>query len=72
MDYQPYIEVDMEKRGGKACVKGTRIAVVDILQVLSAGMTTSEIIEDFPNLDETKIRAAIGYAADHLPKGDGG
>ncbi|XZY94448.1 DUF433 domain-containing protein [Microbulbifer sp. CnH-101-E] len=40
--------------------------------MLSASMTASEIIEDFPSLGETKIRAVIGYAADQLPKGDGG
>ncbi|MFS1526057.1 DUF433 domain-containing protein [Microbulbifer sp. 2304DJ12-6] len=67
---QIWIECKSDVMVGKPCVKGTRITVESILQMLSAGMTYTEIINDYPSLDETKIRAAIGYAATHLSKGN--
>jgi len=48
---------------GKPCIKGTRITVGDILGWLSAGMTAAEIIEDYPELQEIHIRAALAFAA---------
>jgi len=58
-----YIVVDHGVRFGKPCIKGTRIAVGDIFQWLSAGMTNQEIIADFPELKEIHIRAALAFAA---------
>jgi len=68
-DYSNYIFSDPEIMVGKPCIKGTRITVETILEMLGSGMTPAEIITDFPNLDETKIRAALMYAATHLSKG---
>ncbi|GLS26804.1 DUF433 domain-containing protein [Marinibactrum halimedae] len=65
-----WIECKPDVMVGKPCVKGTRITVESILEMLSSGMTYGEIISDFPSLDEIKIRAAIGYAAHHLSKGN--
>jgi uncharacterized protein (DUF433 family) len=58
-----YITVDPEICFGKPCIKGTRISVGNILGWLSAGMTTEEIIEDYPELQEIHIRAALAFAA---------
>ena len=58
-----YITADNEIRFGKPCIKGTRISVGDILGWLSAGMTILEIIEDYPELKEVHIRAALAFAA---------
>ena len=58
-----YIVIDNNIRFGKPCIKGTRITVGDILQWLSSGMTNREIIEDFPELEEIHIRAALAFAA---------
>jgi uncharacterized protein (DUF433 family) len=44
--------------------KGTRITVGDILQWLSTGMTNQEILEDYPELREVHIRAALSFAAE--------
>ncbi|WP_256474221.1 DUF433 domain-containing protein [Microbulbifer okhotskensis] len=49
--------------------EGAGIIAENILQMLSAGMTISEVIHDFPGLDDEMIRAEIGYAADYLSKG---
>jgi uncharacterized protein (DUF433 family) len=58
-----YIVIDRDVRFGKPCVKGTRIAVGDIFEWLSQGMSVSEIIDDFPLLKEIHIRAALAFAA---------
>ena len=58
-----YIIIDQSIRFGKPCIKGTRITIGDILQWLSEGIPVSEILEDFPLLKETHIRAALAFAA---------
>ena len=63
MDYQSIITVEPGKRGGKPCIRGMRITVGDILGWLAAGMSIPEILEDFPELKEQDIYAALSYAA---------
>jgi uncharacterized protein (DUF433 family) len=63
-DLTAYITIDHDIRFGKPCIKGTRIAVGDILQWLSEGMSTQEILEDYPELQEVHIRAALTFAAE--------
>ena len=60
---EPYISLDPNIRFGKPCIVGTRIAVQDVLGWLASGMTFEEILEDFPELDMLKIRAALAFAA---------
>ena len=62
-DFNENISINPSIRFGKPCIKGTRIAVQDILGWLAAGMSFEEIIEDFPELDMIKIRAALAFAA---------
>ena len=62
-NYHEYISVNPEIRFGKPCIKGTRIAVLDILQWLASGMTYEEILEDFPVLTRDHILAALAFAA---------
>ena len=58
-----YIGIDPGIRFGKPCIKGTRITVGDILQWLSEGIPVSEILEDYPLLQEAHIQAALAFAA---------
>jgi uncharacterized protein (DUF433 family) len=58
-----YITIDPEIRFGKPCIKETRITVGDILCWLSEGMSITEILEDYPELMEIHIRAALAFAA---------
>ena len=51
-------------RFSKPCIIGTRITVYDVLGWLASGMSVVEIIEDFPELNEDKIRACLAFAAD--------
>lgn len=62
-DLLKYISINPDIRFGKPCIKGTRIAVVDILQWLASGMSYDEILEDYPGLRLEHIRAALTFAA---------
>ncbi len=52
-----------EVRGGKPCFVGTRITVYDVLEYLASGMTTDQIVADFPELTTDHVRAALAFAA---------
>ena len=56
------ITVEPGKCGGKPCIRGMRIRVIDVLDLLSQGLTYSEILNELPGLEEPDIRAAIHYA----------
>ncbi len=49
---------------GKPCIRGHRIWVSLILDLLASGMSTSEILEEYPGLEESDIRACIAYGAE--------
>jgi uncharacterized protein (DUF433 family) len=63
-DYRQYITIESGKRSGKACIRGMRITVLDVLSYLASGMSHEEIIEDFPDLTKEDILACLAYAAD--------
>lgn len=48
-NYRDRITLEPGKRGGKPCIRGLRITVYDVLEWLASGMSTAEIIADFPN-----------------------
>jgi uncharacterized protein (DUF433 family) len=64
MNYSEYITIDSNIRFGKPCVKNTRITVYDVLGWMASGMSIPEIISDYPELNETQIRACLAFAAD--------
>jgi uncharacterized protein (DUF433 family) len=68
MDYAKIITIEPGKRSGKPCIRGLRITVYDVLDYLAAGMTETQILEDFPDLTETDIRACLAFAADRERK----
>ncbi|MCG2460083.1 DUF433 domain-containing protein [Flavobacteriaceae bacterium F89] len=57
------ITLEPGKRSGKPCIRGMRITVGDILGYLASGMSTEEILEDFPYLEKEDILASLSYAA---------
>ena len=63
MDYRNRITIEPGKRGGKPCIRGLRISVYDVLTLLADGMTQSEIIDDFPELQAEDIAACLSFAA---------
>jgi uncharacterized protein (DUF433 family) len=64
MNYSEYISIDSSVRFGRPCIKGTRITVYDVLNWLASGMTFSQILTDYPEINEMKIRACLAFAAD--------
>ena len=62
--YKEIITVEPDKRSGQPCIRGMRITVYDIFEYLASGMTVTEVLDDFPELTETDIRACFAYAAD--------
>lgn len=63
-DYQNIITIEAGKRNGKPCIRGMRITVYDVLSYLASGMTSEQIVEDFPELTKEDILACLSYAAD--------
>ncbi len=57
------ITVDPQQCGGRPCIRGLRIRVKDILDLLAAGASKDEILEDYPLLEAGDIVAALEYAA---------
>ena len=63
MSWQDRIVVTPGVRSGKPCIKGTRIAVYDVLEYLAGGMSEDQILGDFPDLAREDIRACLSFAA---------
>jgi uncharacterized protein (DUF433 family) len=61
----PYerITINPKQMGGLPCIRGLRIPVATVLGQLAAGRTHQEILEDFADLEEADIYAALEYAA---------
>jgi uncharacterized protein (DUF433 family) len=57
------ITVEPGKCGGRPCIRGKRIRVSDILQLLGAGASYDEVLTDYPFLQREDILAALTYAA---------
>jgi uncharacterized protein (DUF433 family) len=49
--------------GGKACIRGMRISVSLIVNLVANGMSTTDIIDEYPDLQSEDIRQALQYAA---------
>ncbi|RZK18105.1 MAG: DUF433 domain-containing protein [Flavobacterium sp.] len=52
--------------GGKPTIRGNRFTVIDILELLSSGMTNEEILEEHPILESDDIKAALLFSAKQL------
>lgn len=63
------ITIEPGKCGGRPCIRGKRMRVTDVLELLAAGATYEEILQDYAFLERDDILAAISYAAhqaDHV------
>jgi uncharacterized protein (DUF433 family) len=57
------ITVDPDQCSGRPCIRFLRIRVKDVLDLLAAGATREEILQDYPALEDGDITAALEYAA---------
>ena len=60
------ITINADQCHGSPCIRGMRIRVVDVLEMLAAGIGEDEILEDFPDLERDDIRACLSYAVAQL------
>jgi uncharacterized protein (DUF433 family) len=60
------ITTNIRQCGGRPCIRGMRIRVIDILDLLANGLSASQIVEELPDLEAEDVRAAIHYARKRL------
>jgi uncharacterized protein (DUF433 family) len=63
LDQLQRISVDPKICGGRPCIRGTRMRVTDVLDLLAAGASRQEILKDYPYLQDEDISAALHYAS---------
>lgn len=62
MDWRSYIAADPAVLVGKPVIRGTRIAVEHVLELLASGWTEQQILANYPGVSIEQIRACLGYA----------
>jgi len=60
------ITVNPEQCGGRPCIRGMRIRVSDILDLLASGLSRKEVLKELPDLEPEDIGAALKYASSKL------
>jgi uncharacterized protein (DUF433 family) len=60
------ITVDPAQCGGRPCIRGMRIRVIDVIELLAAGNTPADVVRDFSYLEPEDIIASLRYAARRL------
>ena len=60
------ITINPAQCGGRPCIRGMRIRVIDILDLLASGLSTEQVLEELPDLEPEDIQAALRYAARRL------
>ena len=60
------ITINPEQCGGRPCIRGMRIRVMDVLDLLAAGLTTEQVLEELPDLEREDVQAVLQYASKRL------
>ena len=60
------ITVDPEQCGGRPCVRGMRIRVIDVLDLLAGGLTYEQVLSELPDLEAEDIRACLRFASQRI------
>lgn len=66
MSYMERITFNPNQCGGRPCIRGMRIRVKDVLDLVAAGVPEAEILADYPDLEPEDIKASLEYAAAQL------
>ena len=69
MNFLARITINPAQCGGRPCIRGMRMRVKDLLDLLAAGVSTEEILQDYPYLEKEDIQAELEFAAaqsDHV------
>ena len=62
-DWKSRITTNAKQCGGRPCIRGMRIRVVDVLDLFASGLTSQQILEEMPDLEAEDLQAALHYAA---------
>lgn len=65
-NWKERITVNPKQCGGRPCIRGMRIRVIDILDLLASGLTQDEILAELPDLEIEDIHAALRFASSKL------
>ena len=60
------ITVDPEQCGGRPCIRGLRIRVTDVLDLLANGLTLLQVVEELPDLEPEDIEACLRFASGRI------
>jgi len=60
------ITINLDQCSGRACIRGMRIRVIDVLELFAAGLTFEQILEEMPDLEREDLKATLQYAARRL------
>jgi uncharacterized protein (DUF433 family) len=60
------ITVNPEQCGGRPCIRGMRIRVIDVLELLASGLSTAQVLDELPDLEAADVQAVLLYAARRL------
>jgi len=60
------ITVNPKQCGGRPCIRGMRIRVTDVLDLLANGLTSEEVLQEFPDLELEDVQACLKFASGRL------
>ena len=60
------ITFDPEQCGGRPCIRGMRIRVTDVLDLLASGLNAEHVLAELPSLEREDIQASLRYASQHI------
>jgi uncharacterized protein (DUF433 family) len=62
-ELEPRITTNPNQCGGRPCVRGMRVRVTDVLDLMAAGLTAEQVIEELPDLEREDILACLRFAS---------
>ncbi|MCW9707514.1 DUF433 domain-containing protein [Fodinibius salsisoli] len=65
-NWKKRITVNPDQCGGRPCIRGMRIRVIDVLDLLASGLTQDQVLEELPDLEKEDIEAALKYASSKI------
>jgi len=66
VELMPRITVNPDQCGGRPCVRGMRIRVTDVLDLLAVGLTPAQVVEELPDLEPEDVTACLRFASRRL------
>lgn len=63
-DWSQRITIDPEQCGGRPCIRGMRVRVSDVLDLLATGLSADDVVEELPYLERADVEASLKYASE--------